>query len=112
MQFINNCLSIYYNLLSIFYICLNSIFPYYSEDILKLQYKVIENINDNIVFKEDYLRKKRVDNFIEKLIYKNHEIIEKIKQQEEDNNNLQNYDKIEDDELNDELSSDEDIKKD
>ena len=42
--------SIYFNLVSNFYIVLNMFFPYYSEEIVSLQYKTIENINESIVF--------------------------------------------------------------
>lgn len=85
---------IYYNFLSTFYIFLNMIFPYYSEEIIELQTKSIKNIetllDDNSVCK----KRKRFHCFLDKLIEKNNDIIEKIKEQEESDNNIQNYEKV------------------
>ena len=97
MNIQNSLLCIYYNTLSNFYIFLNMIFPYYSEDILNLQYRTIENINETIVFQNNCKKRRRFDIFVENLILKNNELIEKIRQQEEEDNNLNNYEKINED---------------
>ena len=94
MKIQNSLSCIYYNFLANFYIFLNLIFPYYSEDILNLQYKTIENINESIVFENNSRKRKRFNVFVENLILKNNELIERIKQQEEEDNNLNNYEKI------------------
>lgn len=85
---------IYYNLLSNFYIFWNVLFPYYNEEILNLQYKTIEFINDDIIFQCNSRKRKRFNMFIENLINKNSELIAKIRQQEEEDNNIHNYEKI------------------
>jgi hypothetical protein len=85
---------IYFNLLSSFYIAVNIMFPYYNEEILNLQYKTIEHINEDIIFASNSRKRKRFNLFIENLINKNNELIEKIKRQEEEDNNINNYEKI------------------
>lgn len=85
---------IYFNLLSSFYIAVNIVFPYYNEEILNLQYKAIEYINEDIIFASNSRKRKRFNLFIENLINKNNELIEKIKKQEEEDNNINNYEKI------------------
>jgi len=84
----------YFNLLSNFYIAVNIIFPHYNEEILNLQYKVIQHINEDIIFASNSRKRKRFNLFIENLINKNNELIEKIKKQEEEDNNINNYEKI------------------
>jgi hypothetical protein len=69
-------------------------FPYYNEEILNLQYKTIEHINEDIIFASNSRKRKRFNLFIENLINKNNELIEKIKRQEEEDNNINNYEKI------------------
>ena len=78
MNFENSLKCIYYNLLSNFYITLNMIFPYYSNDILNLQYKSIECIDETIVFENNSRNRKRFNMFIENLIQRNNELLEKI----------------------------------
>ncbi len=94
MNIHNSLVCIYYNLLSNFYICLNMIFPYYNNEILHLQYKTIEQINDTIIFEDNYRKRKRFNNFIENLIQKNNDLLEKLRKQEEEDNNISNYEKI------------------
>jgi hypothetical protein len=69
-------------------------FPYYNEEILNLQYKTIEHINEDIIFASNSRKRTRFNLFIENLINKNNELIEKIKRQEEEDNNINNYEKI------------------
>jgi hypothetical protein len=94
MNMHNSLSCIYYNLLSNFYICLNLVFPYYNEEILHLQYKSIEQINENVYFVNNTRKRKRFNLFIENLIQKNNELLEMIKKQEEEDNNISNYEKI------------------
>ena len=98
---------VYNNLQSNFYIIVNLFLPYYGEDILKIQYKTIECINENIIFECNTRKRKRFNIFVENLIVKNNELIEKIKQQEEQDNNLDNYEHIKDtqDDLDDSENS-------
>ena len=95
MNFENSLYCIYYNLLSNFYIMLNMFFPYYDNDILNLQYKTIEYINEDIIFENNSRKRKRFNIFIENLINKNNELIEQIKLQEEEDNDINNYQKLE-----------------
>lgn len=69
-------------------------FPYYSEEIISLQYKTIENINENIIFEGNSRKRKRFHLFIDSLIEKNNEFIEKIRRQDEEDNNINNYEKV------------------
>ena len=92
---------IYHNFLSSFYISLNVFFPHYSEDILHLQYKTIECLNEDIIFKLNAKKRKRFNLFVENLIVKNNELLEKIKQIEEEDNNIHNYEKIEENGVSD-----------
>jgi hypothetical protein len=70
------------------------LFPYYNEEILNLQYKTIECINDDIIFQYNSRKRKRFNMFIEHLINKNAELIARMRQQEEEDNNINNYEKI------------------
>jgi len=112
MSLYNSIQSIYYNTLSIFYIVLNIVFPFYSEDILRLQYRIIENINDSMVNESNSRKRKRFDLFVENLVQKNNELIEIIKKIEEENDNISNYEKFnigeEDEEDEDEEDENED----
>jgi len=96
--------SIYFNLVSNFYIVLNMFFPYYSEEIVSLQYKTIENINESIIFEGNSRKRRRFNTFIDSLIERNNEFIENIRRQEEEDNNINNYQKIEDEYDNEEYS--------
>jgi hypothetical protein len=96
MDITNSFWCVYNNLVSNFYIIVNLFLPYYGEDILKIQYKTIECINENIIFECNARKRKRFNIFVENLIVKNNELIEKIKQQEEQDNNLDNYEHIKD----------------
>jgi hypothetical protein len=90
----NPLLCIYYNIISNFYILLNIFLPYYSEEILNLQYKTIEYINEDIIFESNSRKRRRFNIFIENLINKNNELIEKIRKQEEEDNDINNYQKM------------------
>jgi hypothetical protein len=94
MKLENSVKTIYYNLLSNFYIALNLIFPYYNEEILNLQFKSIECINETIIFQSNSRKRKRFNLFVENLIQKNNDLLEQIKKQEEEDNNINNYEKI------------------
>ena len=94
MNLYNSYACVYYNLVSNFYICLNLLFPYYNEDILQLQYKSIEQINESTIFENNSRKRKRFNIFIENLIQKNNDLLERIRQQEEEDNNINNYEKI------------------
>ncbi len=97
MNIIDSFQCITYNIISSFYIFLNLLCPYYGEDILKMQYKSIECINENIIFESNARKRRRFNIFVENLIVKNNELIEKMKQQEEEDNNIDNYERIQDD---------------
>lgn len=99
MKLENSIRSIYYNSVSNFYILLNLVFPYYHEEILNLQYKTIECMNEHVIYEFNYRKRRRFNVFIENLIQKNNELIEKIRKEEEEDNNLNNYEKV--DETND-----------
>lgn len=101
----NNFISIIYNICSIFFILTNQLVPMYTEEILFFNNKVLENIYinykiDNVKKKEDYVK------FINNLIEKNKDIIDKIQKEKEENENLDNY--ILDKENNYSSSSEED----
>ncbi len=110
MNIYNSFACIYYNLVSNFYICLNMVFPYYNEEILHLQYKAIEYLNENTIFENNSRKRKRFNLFIENLIQKNNDLLEKIRMQEEEDNNINNYEKIdtEEDNVNEEELTDSD----
>lgn len=82
---------IYNNIVSNFYIVLNIVFPFYTEEILQFQYKNIEMMNETIVFKNNSRKRKRFNIFVENLIQKNKEFIEKIRQQEREDDDINNY---------------------
>lgn len=90
----NPLLCIYYNIISNFYILLNIFLPYYREEILNLQYKTIEYINEDIIFESNSRKRRRFNIFIENLINKNNELIEKIRKQEDEDNDINNYQKM------------------
>lgn len=94
MNIIKSIQCMHYNFISNFYIFFNMLFPYYNEEILNLQYKTIECINDDVIFQTNARKRKRFNMFIENLIKKNAELIAKIRQQEEEDNNINNYEKI------------------
>ena len=100
MNISDSFLCIYNNIICNFYIALNMFFPLYGEDILKLQYRTIECINDNIIFECNTRKRRRFNIFVENLIVKNNELIEKIKRQEEEDNNLENYEQIQEEDGN------------
>lgn len=104
-------LCVYYNLLANFYIIANLFFPYYSEDILLLQNKTLhtlECITD--CFESTCKKRKRFDTFVDNLIERNNDIIERIKKQEEEDNDIQNYERVvaETDEENEDINDDDD----
>ena len=85
---------IYFNILSNFYIVLNSIFPYYNEEIINLQYKTIACINENVIFKCNSRKRRRFNTFVKLLIEKNNEFIKAIREKENVDNDINNYDKV------------------
>ena len=85
---------IYFNILSNFYIVLNSIFPYYNEEIINLQYKTIACINENVIFKCNSRKRRRFKTFVQLLIEKNNDFIKTIREKENVDNDINNYDKI------------------
>lgn len=100
---------IYYNTLANFYILANMLFPYYNEDIINLQYKTIEYINEDIIYQCNSRKRKRFNLFVENLINKNNDLIQKIRRQEDEDNNIANYEKVQhhqDTEIIDDGSSD------
>lgn len=94
----NSIYCIYYNILSCFYIIVNNIFPYYDEEILRIQYKIIQRFNGELFLEYDSRKRKRFNSFVESLIDKNNELIEKIKLEETLDNDIDNYQKITDQE--------------
>lgn len=88
---------IYYNLLSNFYITVSTFLPGFENEIINLQYKAIECINQDYVFAYNSRKRKRFNIFVENLVQKNNEFLEKIKLQEQEDNDVQNYDKVDDD---------------
>lgn len=94
---LSNCIcSVYYNCLSNFFIVISTFLPGFEEDIIQLQYKTIECINEDYIFSYNSRKRKRFHLFVENLVEKNNEFIEKIKLQEFQDNDLMNYDKITD----------------
>jgi cobalamin biosynthesis protein CobT len=73
-------------------------FPFYAQDIVNLQYKTIESMNESVVFGNNTRKRKRFCMFTENLVKKNNDIIEKIRQKEEEDNNIDNYEKVPHDE--------------
>jgi|SaaInl85LU_5_DNA_1037374.scaffolds.fasta_scaffold25644_3 hypothetical protein len=90
---------IYYNSISIFFITLNMLLPFYDEDILQIQYKIIEMIDENIVFANSCRKRKRFNIFVENIIEKNKDFLENIKKQEDEVNDINNYEEIIDDNI-------------
>jgi hypothetical protein len=94
---LSNCIcSVYYNCLSNFFIVISTFLPGFEEDIIQLQYKTIECINEDYVFSYNSRKRKRFHLFVENLVEKNNEFLEKIKLKEFQDNDLMNYDKITD----------------
>ena len=87
---------IYYNLLSNFYITISTFLPGFENEIINLQYKAIECINEDYIFAYNSRKRKRFNIFVDNLVKKNNEFLEKMKLQEQEDNDLQNYDKIND----------------
>ena len=81
-------------------------FPYYNNEILHLQYKAIEHINEYIIFEDNDRKRKRFNVFIENLIQKNNDLLEKIRMQEEEDNNINNYEKVSDNDTQTNLCED------
>lgn len=107
---LSNCIcSIYYNCLSNFFIVMSTFLPGFEEDIIQLQYKTIEFINEDYVFSYNSRKRKRFHLFVENLVEKNNEFIEMIKLKEYQDNDLANYDKITDNITESEDSEDSDM---
>ena len=94
MNLIDCMKCIYYNLISNFYICLNYIIPLYQEEIICLNYKVIESMNEGIVFEHNSRKRRRFNMFVDSIVQKNNEFIEKIRTQEDEDNDIKNYEKV------------------
>lgn len=88
--------SIYYNCISNFFIVLSTFLPGFEQDIIYFQYKTIEYLNEDYVFLYNSRKRKRFHLFVENLVEKNNEFLQKIKLQEFQDNDLLNYDKITD----------------
>jgi len=73
--------------------------PFYDEDILQIQYKIIEMIDENIVFANSCRKRKRFNIFVENIIEKNKDFLENIKKQEDEVNDINNYEEIIDDNI-------------
>lgn len=82
------------NFISNFYICLNYIFPQYHEDIINLHYKVIETMNESVLFRYNSRKRKRFHLLIENMVQKNNDFIQILKLQEEEDNDINNYEKV------------------
>lgn len=82
------------NFISNFYICLNYIFPQYHEDIINLHYKVIETMNESVLFRYNSRKRKRFNLLIENMVQKNNDFIQILKLQEEEDNDINNYEKV------------------
>jgi len=96
---LSNCLyCIYYNLLSNFYISVSTFLPGFEQDIINLQYKTIQSINEDYVFAYNTRKRKRFNIFVENLVKRNNDFLEKIRQEEYEDNDPENYDKINDEE--------------
>lgn len=92
---LSSCLHcIYYNILSNFYVTLSTFLPGFEQEIISIQYKIIECINEDYVFAYNSRKRKRFNIFVENLVQKNNEFIEKIRLQEQEDNDIKNYDKI------------------
>lgn len=86
----NNFISVIYNICSIFLILTNQLIPMYTEEILYFNNKVLELISIN--YKINNEKKKEVYiKFVNNLIEKNQEIINKIQKEKDENENLNNY---------------------
>ena len=85
---------IYYNSISLFFMTLNIFLPFYDDDILQIQYKIIELMDENIVFADSSRKRKRFNMFVENIIEKNKDFMEKIKRQEDDDNDINNYEEV------------------
>lgn len=95
MKFAASALCVYYNLLANFYIIANLLFPYYSEDILLLQNKTLYTLECITDCSESTCKKrKRFDTFVDNLIERNNDLIERIKKQEEEDNDIKNYERV------------------
>ena len=99
---LSSCLyCIYYNLLSNFYIGMSTFLPGFEQDIINLQYKTIQSINEDYVFAYNTRKRKRFNIFVDNLVKKNNEFLEKIRQEEYEDNDIENYDRINDEEESD-----------
>lgn len=110
MKFTASALCVYYNLVANFYIILNMAFPYYLEDILHLQNKTLHTLECfTDCFESSCKKRKRFDTFVDNLIERNNDIIERMKKQEEEDNDVQNYERVvaEDDIDEDDIDTDE-----
>jgi hypothetical protein len=92
---LSSCLyCIYYNLLSNFYISISTFLPGFEQDIVNLQYKTIQSINEDYVFAYNTRKRKRFNIFVENLVKRNNDFLEKIRHDEYEDNDLENYDRI------------------
>ena len=79
LNVINNYKTIYYNFLASFYLCLNSILPYYDDVIISIQSRAIKLLIDNNTLNMKKIKKIRMIEFIDTLDKSDKIILDKEK---------------------------------
>jgi hypothetical protein len=79
LNIINNYKTIYYNFIASFYLCLNSIFPYYDDVIISIQSQAIKLLIDNDTLNMKKIKKIRMIEFIDALNKSDKIILDKEK---------------------------------
>ena len=79
LNVINNYKTIYYNFLVSFYLCLNSVLPYYDDVIISLQSQAIKLLIDNDTLNMKKVKKIRMIEFIDSLDKSDKIILDKEK---------------------------------
>ncbi len=79
LNVINNYKTIYYNFLASFYLCLNSVLPYYDDVIISLQSQAIKLLIDNDALNMKKVKKIRMIEFIDSLDKSDKIILDKEK---------------------------------
>jgi hypothetical protein len=79
LNVINNYKTIYYNFLASFYLCLNSILPYYDDVIISIQSQAIKLLIDNNTLNMKKIKKIRMIEFIDTLDKSDKIILDKEK---------------------------------
>lgn len=67
LNILNNYKTIYYNFLASFYLCLNSVMPYYDDVIISIQSQAIKLLIDNNTLNMKKIKKIRMIEFIDSL---------------------------------------------